>query len=239
MSMKTKKVLIVEDEPIIAADLSVQLKKAGMEVLETLEDGQSTLDFVDHTKPDVLILDINLFGSLDGIDVANQINKKKNIPIIFLTSNTDNKTFQRAKLTYPHAFLSKPFRISDVLHAIELALGQDEQSDENDTQYMDDRVFIRNKNSLEKVLHNDILYIVADGAYSTIVTEHKEYILSQTLKKTDKKITSKHLIKVHRSYIVNIHNVDRISEGYLYIGKHKIPVGRSHRDNFLKLFQTI
>ena len=239
MPMEAKSILIVEDEPIIAADLSMQLRKAGMNILDTLEDGQSAIDFVSHTLPDIIILDINLYGPLDGIDVSNQVNKHHSIPIIFLTSNTDSATFQRAKLTYPHAFLSKPFRINDVLHAIELALDQEKQKGEYETQYLADRVFIRHKHSLEKVLHSQILYIVADGAYSKIITRDKEYILSQTLKKTEEKITGKNLLKVHRSYIANIENVDRISEGYLYMGKHQIPVSRTQREDLLRLFKTI
>lgn len=235
--MTSIKILIVEDEPIIAADLSLQLKNAGMDVLDAVEDGQSAIDLITHTIPDVIIMDINLYGPLDGIDVSNQINKLHNIPIIFLTSNTDTNTFQRAKLTYPHAFLSKPFRINDVLHAIELAL--DQVSDNDKTEYLEDRVFIRNKNSLEKVMHSQILYIMADGAYSKIITSQKEYVLSQTLKKTEDKVLSKRFIRVHRSYIVNVQNVDRISEGFLYIGKHQIPVSRGQREELMRLFQTI
>ncbi len=235
--MTSTKVLIAEDEPIIATDLSIQLEKAGMSVLSVVEDGKGVIDFVTHTIPDIIILDINLYGPLDGIDVANHINNQHKIPIIFLTSNTDTNTFQRAKLTYPHAFLSKPFRINDVLHSIELAL--DRVTGKDETEYLEDRVFIRNKNSLEKVMHSQILYIMADGAYSKIITSQKEYILSQTLKKTEDKVLGKHFIRVHRSYIVNIQTVDRISEGFLYIGKHQIPVSRGQREELMRLFQTI
>ena len=220
--MQDIKVVIVEDEPIIAADLASQLRKQGLNVMETFEDGEGVLEFLKNEEPDLILMDIQLYGDLDGIDVANQINVKYHIPIIFLTSNTDEGTFKRAKLTYPHAFLSKPFRIKDIMHAITLALESNEE--ENDLEFLTDRIFIRHKDSLEKVLFSNIFFIKADGAYTKIATAEKEYIVSQTLKRIEEKIATPNLLRVHRSYIVNIHNIDRISEGYVHIGNEKIPV---------------
>ncbi|MFT4567475.1 MAG: DNA-binding LytR/AlgR family response regulator [Saprospiraceae bacterium] len=232
-------VLIVEDEPIIAADLSNQLTKVGITVLDTFDDGESALEFLKTEIPDIIIMDIQLYGDLDGIDVANQVNTKYTIPIIFLTSNTDDRTFKRAKLTYPHAFLSKPFRIKDILRAIELALEEVEEEEDKKLEILSDRIFIRNKDSLEKVLFKNISYIKADGAYTKIYTEDKEFILSQTLTKIEKKIAAPNFLRVHRSHIVNINNVDRITESYLYIKKEKIPLSRGHREELLRVFKTI
>ena len=238
MSSRTIKTVIVEDEPIIAADLSQQLRKSGIEVMDIFEDGESVLEYLETSIPDVIILDIQLYGDLDGVDVANQVNQRHDIPIIFLTSNTESRTFNRAKLTYPHAFLSKPFRIRDVLHAIELAIDQSEESSP-DEDLVSDAIFIRNKDSMEKVLFSDISYMKADGAYTQIITAEKEYVFSQNLKTVEEKINYKPMKRVHRSYIVNVSKVDRLSQGYLYIGKDKIPVSRSHREDLLQLFKTL
>ena len=238
------RVALVEDEPIIAADLENQLTKSGLDVIGSFESGEEILDFLDDHQPDVILMDIQLFGSLDGVDTAHLINKKMEVPIIFLTSNTDSKTFNRAKLTFPHAFLSKPFRIKDVLHSINLAL-EDTESDEDNAEElvtagpMGDRIFIRDRNYLNKVMINDILMIEADGAYSKIITSEKEYVLSQTLKKIEEKITHDSLIRIHRSYIVNLHHVDKLSDGYVHIGDLRIPVSRSFRKELDQLFRTL
>lgn len=221
-------VIIVEDEPIIVADLEMQLQQADIRVLTSFESGQEILEYLKKGEhPDVLLLDIQLFGALDGIDVANQVNHLYSIPIVFLTSNTDDRTFTRAKLSFPHAFLSKPFRIKDVLHAIQLSIDGD-NTEEEDT--LKDRVFIRHKDALEKVMVTDILFIKADGAYTNIMTSEKPYVMSQTLKITEQKIKARFLVKVHRSYTINIKKIDKLSEGYAYIGKHQIPVSRKYRE---------
>ena len=240
MSRRAIKTIIVEDEPIIAADLSQQLQKSGIEVIDIFEDGESVLKFLESSLADVIILDIQLYGDLDGIDVANQVNKRHDIPIIFLTSNTESRTFNRAKLTYPHAFLSKPFRIRDVLHAIELATDQND-GDKFEEDLVSDAIFIKNKDSMEKVFFSDILYMKADGAYTQIKTAEKEYVFSQNMKTVEEKINYKPMKRVHRSYIVNVSKVDRISQGSLslYVGKDQIPVSRSHREDLLQLFKTL
>ena len=103
------RIIIVEDEPLVALDLKRQLEKTGFEVIQVFESGEEILEFLNQEQPDIILMDIQLFGALDGIDTAHQINKNYEIPILFLTANTDKTTFNRAKLTFPHAFLSKPF----------------------------------------------------------------------------------------------------------------------------------
>lgn len=230
--------MIVEDEPIVALDLKKQLEKAGFEVLEIFESGEEILEFLNQEQPDIILMDIQLYGDLDGIDTAHQVNKRFDIPILFLTANTDKTTFSRAKLTFPHAFLSKPFRIKDILHSIELAIEMDkeEPGSQQSEKYLADRVFIRNNEFLQKVMYRQILYLEAEGAYTKIITEEKDFLISQTLKKVEEKINASFLLKVHRSYIVNVENVDKISEGYVYIGQHRIPVSRAHKDELFRIF---
>lgn len=238
--MNLIKVVLVEDEPIIAADLSCLLKKNNVEVIDIFEDGISVLSYLEHNHPDLILMDVQLYGDLDGIDVANRISGLYSIPIIFLTSNTDTKTFNRAKLSTPHAFLSKPFRIRDVMHAIHLAMESHDPTDLEYSEQLDDRIFIRNNEALDKVMYQDILYLKADGAYTHIVTRDKEYIVSQTLKKVEGRIKNRDIFRIHRSYVVNIKKIDKITDGSVHIYSTKIPVSRSYREFLLsRLGQTI
>lgn len=238
--MPITKIIIVEDEPLIAADLSNLLQRAGFEILKEFPSGEEVIAHLEtESHPDLILMDIQLEGDLDGVDTAHQINLKYDIPIIFLTSNTDSETFNRAKMSYPHSFLSKPFRINDVIHAIELAIESVQQGHNNSIEYLTDRVFIKSNSALEKVLFKNILYFEANGSYTKIKTLQKEYLLSQTLKKTEDKLIKNTFLKVHRSYIINVENVDRITDGYVFLSGNKIPVSRQHKEDLLKLFKTI
>lgn len=234
------KLVIVEDEPLIAADLENQLTKLGIQVIGMFESGQEIMDFLKlDDKPDVIIMDIQIYGPIDGIDVANFINSNYHIPVIFLTSNTDSSTFNRAKLSFPPAFLSKPFRINDVMHAIELACENMDQDSDKEVEYLSDRIFIKTADSLVRVLFSQVFYIEADGAYTRLVTADKEYLLTHTLKKVEDKIIPTNFVKIHRSFIANLNNVDRITEGFVHFGEFKIPVSRGYRDEVLKSFRTL
>ncbi len=233
------RIIIVEDEPLVAFDLKKQLEKKGMVVTGIFESGEDILEFLQqHALPDIILMDVQLYGSLDGIDTAHEINKHHQVPILFLTANTDTTTFKRAKLTFPHAFLSKPFRIHDVLHAIELALDikGDTPEEEQTENYLADRFFIRNNDYLEKVMYDHILFLEADGAYTKIHTNAKSYIVSQTLGKVENKIQTSFMLKVHRSYTINTEHVDKISEGYVHIDKYRIPVSRTYKEAVNKMF---
>jgi CheY-like chemotaxis protein len=104
------KILIVEDEMLIAANISMQLESLGYEVLEIIPRGQEAINAVKIDKPDLVLMDINLKGEMDGIETAIQMQADGHIPVIYLTANADDVHFNRAKATNPYAFLSKPFK---------------------------------------------------------------------------------------------------------------------------------
>jgi DNA-binding NarL/FixJ family response regulator len=116
------KVLIVEDEPIIAEDLSIILQKADYQVIGIANDGPTALDLLFSHSPDIVLLDIALNSSMTGFDVASVINEKYQIPFIFITSFSDKYTLEKAKDVYPHGYIVKPFKKRDILANIEIAL---------------------------------------------------------------------------------------------------------------------
>lgn len=243
------KILVVEDEPIIAADIQDRLLDMGFEVCEVFSSGEEALTFLKtQDSIDIVLMDIQLEGKLDGIETASHILKIKNIPIIFLTSNSDDATFERAKATHPAAFLSKPFRGRDLKHAIELAIlniphriqSNETNTEELNTFFLNDRVFIKSKDGMTRLLFQDILWIEADDYYSKIVTAEKTYLLSQTLGKVSKIVeNSPTFIRVHRSFIVNFHHVEQIGDITLTIHKTQIPIGKSFKEGFMQHINKI
>jgi two-component system, response regulator PdtaR len=126
-----EKILIVEDEPVIAADIEFTLTKAGYLVVGIANNSTQALDMIVTRQPDLVLLDIAIKGDRDGIDVANIMMKKHMIPFVFLTSFSDRETLERAKTTLPLGYIVKPFKDKDVLSTIEIALYRFNQANEN------------------------------------------------------------------------------------------------------------
>ncbi|MDF1695654.1 MAG: response regulator transcription factor [Saprospiraceae bacterium] len=118
----SKKILIVEDEPIIAEDLSIIVQKEGYQVIGIANDGSTAMDMLYSQQPDIVLLDIALSTAISGFDVAEVINTKYQIPFIFITSFSDKHTLEKAKDVYPHGYIVKPFKKRDILANIEIAL---------------------------------------------------------------------------------------------------------------------
>ena len=115
------KILIAENEKMIAINIKNSLHRMGCEVMEILGTGEEAIRKVKEEKPDLILMDITLGGSLDGIETAEIISSKYDIPVIYLTSYSDRETLQRAKITEPYGYLIKPFDSREIEIAIEMA----------------------------------------------------------------------------------------------------------------------
>jgi two-component system, response regulator PdtaR len=121
--MMTKpKVLIVEDDRIIAGVARWRLSKLGYDVCGSAATGAEALSYLPDLKPDIVLMDINLQGEIDGIETAGRIKKEFNIPVIFASSHTDEETVSRAKEVNPDGFVKKPFDDDNLRIALELGL---------------------------------------------------------------------------------------------------------------------
>ena len=120
--MAGESVLIVEDDDIIARVEEWRLKNLGYNVCGRAITGAEAMEFVVNKKPDVVLMDINIKGEMDGIETAKMIKKGFNIPVIYVTSHSDGVTLERAKETKPDGFIVKPFDDKDLRVAIELVL---------------------------------------------------------------------------------------------------------------------
>lgn len=120
--MEKIQILVVEDEGIIAKDLQAMLRKLGYDVPVTVGTGEKAILTASANQPDLILMDINLRGAIDGVEAATTISAQQDVPIVYLTANSDEATMQRAKVTDPFGFLIKPFE-ERALHAgIEMAL---------------------------------------------------------------------------------------------------------------------
>ncbi|MFB3906262.1 MAG: putative bifunctional diguanylate cyclase/phosphodiesterase [Acidobacteriota bacterium] len=118
--MSKTRILIVEDEMIVALDLENRLQSMGYEVIGAVQTGEEAVAKATALHPDLILMDIILKGEVDGIAAAAEINRLLSIPIIFLTASTDEKTLERAKLTGPFAYVLKPFEDRELRGNIEI-----------------------------------------------------------------------------------------------------------------------
>lgn len=116
--MNNRKILVVEDEALSAMFLQMVLKKAGYLIHKIVASGEEAIQNVSLEKPDVILMDINLAGAIDGIEAAKEINEKNNIPIIFMTGYPDHNHMKRAEELNPVKYFVKPFETEDLLQAI-------------------------------------------------------------------------------------------------------------------------
>lgn len=116
------KILIVEDENIVAFNIQNRLEGLGYTVTAVTSSGEVALQKIAETCPDLVLMDIKLKGTLDGIQAAEQIRNEFQIPVVYLTAYTDEETLNRAKLTEPYGYILKPFEARDLGTTIEMAL---------------------------------------------------------------------------------------------------------------------
>ena len=185
------KILIVEDEFIIAEDLKLQLTKLEYEVTGISKSYDNALEELNKILPDLLLVAIRLKGEKDGIDLAEHIKKYYDLPIIFLTSHADKKTVERAKLVHPEGYLIKPFEKEDLCTSIEIAFanyiqkkaGEQEslKLSEEHNAVLDDSIFVKKDHLLIKIRFDELEWIKAERNYLELHCRGKKHLIRSTL----------------------------------------------------------
>lgn len=243
--MEKFKILIIEDELIIAEDIKNILEHASYEVIGIAASGKEALQLLKDEKiPDMILVDISIKGDMDGIQLANTIREQFHLPFIYLTSYTNKSVLERVKLTKPYGYIVKPYKEQDILIAIELALSNAASeslrlekpvvSAKTTGQPIDDHLFIRDKGGLLKIKFSDILYLEADGNYTTIHLAANKYTLRSTLKNAEDQLPTDRFFRIHKSYIINLQEITKIDSSAVVVGKSLLPIGRVYQEPLMK-----
>lgn len=251
------KVMIVEDESIVAMDLAAGLEHDGYNVVGIADNFDDAVKLFSDNTVDILLMDINIYGSKDGVETATALMKIKQVPLIFLTAFTDAKTIERVKHTNPAAFLTKPYNIENVRIAIDLALhnfaetkpatggkvlsmqpaaSTEKKAEKEQFLQLKDYIFIKQNYRFVKFKLSEILFVEADNNYVNIYTQQQKYVLRLSLGDLVDRLQYARLVRVHRSYAVNLDEISSFDEQVIKIDKHEIPIGRNHRQEFLDHF---
>jgi DNA-binding LytR/AlgR family response regulator len=239
MSPKAK-ILIVEDEPLIADDIAFIIEDQGCKVIGKAVDTIEAIEILKKETPDIILLDISLDGDdEDGVDLANLINEKYNIPFIFITSYSDKLTINRVKKTNPAGFIVKPFTASEIISTIAIVHYKTGKKEIAAHDKKDDSFFIKVGHDLVKIKFDDILNIKAEDNFSLVVTESETILASISMKALSEKLPENRFVRIHRSYIVNITKITRISHRFVYVGKYEVPIGRNHYQKLQEFITTL
>src|SRR6218665_2686400 len=157
--MATARIYIVEDSAIVCFHLQRTLESEGYVVLGTADSGEKALTEILELQPDLVLMDIMLSGALDGIDTATRIKHETGTPIIYLTALTDKATIQRAKITEPYGYLTKPFEDLEIFTVIEMALYK--HSIEKKLRQSEEKFFSTLKSISDAVITIDNLYCIS------------------------------------------------------------------------------
>lgn len=238
-------ILIVEDEMITAMDLKQTLEKRGHTIQAICKTYNETMSSLQSRTPDIVLIDIKLkLSTLDGIKIAEKIKEQSNIPIIYLTSQTNYETFERAKSTEPVAFLFKPFRQQEVAFQIELAYNHYKVNQSAGPDPITaESVFLPYLKGHQKIQKKQILFIKAEGAYTNIFVkgEKKPLLFTMNIGYISQFFPSPDFYRLSRSYLINIQHISRFDSENIYFdgSSEKIPIPQIQRAEFLKKIALI
>ncbi len=247
------KLLIVEDELLIAEDLRMQLTKLGYHVIGMAVSYLEAIELIMEDLPDLVLLDINIKGDKDGIELGHFLHFEVEIPFIYLTSHSDSNTLARAKETQPDAYLLKPYKKEGLYTAIEIALSNaakrfqtesldafKENEDEGEELILKDVLFVKNEHIFIKIKLDEIKYLNSEGNNMTIFVDNKnKYIIRTSMKSMLKYIPNDVFFQTHNSYLVNLNFLEHIGSTSVTVSGEEIPLAWDKKEQLLSRIQML
>lgn len=251
-------ILLLEDEALLALDLAELLEAEGYAVVGPARTGARARELFASQRVDLLLCDIRLQGPDDGIETARYLLAQRPVPLIYLTSLSDPATLARALPTSPAAYLPKPVTVESLRTAIALALHhfalpkpdtpspglvpapattESETLTRETLLQLDQHIFVKYQQQFVRVALADVLLLEAGNSHTTLATASRRYALRLPLNAVLERLHAPALVRVHRSFAVNIQQVEAFSEQGVTVGGQVVPLGRHYREEFLRRFQ--
>lgn len=238
--MNPARIFILEDEALIADHIALCLEDLGYAIAGIADNGTEALEAIATSQPDLCLIDIHLDGDLDGVDVAQEIRARFQIPFVFVTSNTDRRTLARVQRTEPAGFIVKPYTPENLAANIGIAIFKAQSltptpvNPDSVAPELEDSFFVKEKHELIRVRYSDILYAEAMDNYTRLHTANNKFVLSQTLKSVTSRLEQQGFLRVHRSFVVGLRHIDLIAPRHVLIGETEIPVSETQRTRLME-----
>ncbi|OMP79645.1 LytTR family DNA-binding domain-containing protein [[Flexibacter] sp. ATCC 35208] len=220
------KILIVDDEVLIAEYLKDILISFDMDQVKMAHERQQAMEMIAMFKPDIILLDIKMASDKTGISMAEEIGYLYQIPVIFITAYSDKETVTAALNTKPAAYITKPFKNMDVYAAVSIIIK--ERHEKNNRHFV-----FRDGYTTVRLLSSEIIYFEGMGNYVIIVTADKRYSIRETLHWCLQKLPADKFAQTHRSYIVNLDKIEKTTTRHVIVNGNVIPVSRNRRKDFI------
>ncbi|MFX0558047.1 LytR/AlgR family response regulator transcription factor [Maribacter sp. CXY002] len=240
------KILIVEDNVIIADDMQSMLEEIGYEIVDNVIVYEQAVEVLKSQQVDLVLIDIILASDKTGIDLGRHIRDNYDIPFIFVTSNSDRATVENAKTVKPNGYLVKPFEQQDLYTSIEIALsnfiyGKQAKSIDDDNSeissdapmsnsILKDSIFVKKQHLYYRIQFGDIQFIKADNVYLEVNTIDKKFLVRSPLKDYLEKLPKNKFYRAHKSYIVNVDHIDAINSKDIMINNTLIPISKDFKE---------
>ncbi|MGB5236042.1 MAG: response regulator [Flavobacteriaceae bacterium] len=245
------KILIVEDNVIIADDMQSMLEEIGYEIVDNVIVYEQAVEALKTKQVDLVLIDIILASDKTGIDLGKHIRENYNIPFIFVTSNSDRATVENAKTVKPNGYLVKPFEQQDLYTSIEIALSNfdyenkgasaaagSETDKTSPNSVLKDSIFVKKQHLYYRIPFGDIQFIKADNVYLEVNTIDKKFLVRSPLKDYLQKLPRNKFYRAHKSYIVNVDHIDAVNSKDIMINNTLIPISKDFKEFILSAMNS-
>lgn len=224
--MNSKVILVVEDDYLNRRLTKKILQENAYTVLEA-KNADEALTILSKELVDLAILDINLGdGEMDGISLGNLIQNKQKVPFIYLTAYENAKVISEAVATSPYSYLTKPFKNSDLIASVELAIIKSAKEDKPRP-----TILVKDGEYKVELPLEEINYIESEGNYLLFHTDKKTYKCRSTIEQILKILPSLSFIQIHRAFIVNKNRVEKYNSKGVMIQDIELPVSKNYLHN--------
>lgn len=227
MTLKDRKILIVEDEQIIAENLRFILQEYGYTFIDVAIDAAEAQNLFEKTRYDLVLMDINLgeYSAMNGIDLIKNLSQKYSFLFMYVTANADIVTVENAKSTKPAGYIIKPFINASIFVNVEMILNT-----------LKEEVFFTHvdRGMQQKIPISTINYVKAEGAYIYIHTlNNSKYLARKSLVEFGKMFPNS-FIRIHKSILINKECIQAYTSQMVKVNNIQLPLGRAYKQVFLE-----
>ncbi len=224
----TKKILIIDDEVLIAEHLKSIIQSFGCLNIELAHTFKSAINALQIYKPDIVLLDIRLETKEEGIELGKIIFEEYKIPFIYVTAFSENSIMSNALNTHPSSFITKPYKPADIFAALNLIYI-------NNPNLSKAYINFKYGNEFVKLATNTIQFVERDGNYINIHCSSKKYLIRNSIEWIVEQLPDDIFLRVHRSFVVNLRCITKHTSEHIYVQDVEIPISRSIKHNLIEM----
>ncbi len=222
MENSSIRVLIVDDDVLISETLKDYLQKLGYSKIKMTHSKADTYALLEYWKPHVALLDIRMEELYDGLEIGEFLRNEFKIPFMYVTAHADLEMTQRILKTKPDGYITKPIRLNELMVNLGMVVQRFEEVEEEIV------LELKNGYETERLALKELVYLKAEGNYVEIYLESKKIVIRNTLELLLQEIKNEKIVRIHRSYAINMSKVKKHSNSEVMLDKITLPISRSY-----------